>query len=297
MTLWDLFSEGEKQLEKAGVDDAALDARLLLLEAFSMDLGRYLAERNNALDDDDSTRRKIRCYRDFLEQRARRIPLQRIVGYTEFMGLTFSVRENVLIPRQDTEILVEQVLADHVRTTASPGQFKGEASLLDLCTGSGCIAVSLAVKGNFTRIAATDISREAVGAARENAAAYHLNEIEFYQGDLFSALPLETPPFSVITVNPPYIPSGDIAALQPEVRDHDPLIALDGSPDGLAFYRRIADEARPWLEQEGRIYMEIGFDQGPAVCDIFKEKGFKDIRTVQDLSGKDRVVSAGAPAI
>ncbi len=298
MTLWDLYREGEELLSESGVDDAAIDARLLLLEAFSLTADRYLAMRMEKLSDDEPTRGKMALYREYINRRAQRVPLQRITGYTDFYGLTFSVKENVLIPRQDTETLVEQVLDDCAGTpdaVRSPGQIWCHDSLLDLCTGCGCIAVSLAEKGNFSRIAATDISADAIDAARGNAAAYHHYEIEFYQGDLFSALPRETPPFSVITVNPPYIPTGDIPTLQPEVRYGDPVLALDGSPDGLLFYRRIAAEAGPYLAPGGRIYMETGCGQGPAVCDIFKAAGFGPVRVIYDLSGKDRVVVADSP--
>ncbi len=287
MTPGGLYEEGKSRLEDAGVDDAPLNARLLLQNAFSLSLGDYLLTRGKELPDTATVREDIAFYRDCIERRALRIPIQLIVGRTQFSGLEFTVRENVLIPRQDTETLVEQVLLDLDSLKADKG---GEdLTLLDLCTGSGCIAVSLAVKGNFSRIAAADISGDALDNARENAARYGLDTIEFYQGDLFSALPRQTPPFSVITVNPPYIPTGVIPALQPEVKDHEPWLALDGSIDGLEFYRRIAAGAGPYLARGGRIYLEIGCDQGSDVKAIFRSAGFENVTLISDLSGKERV--------
>ena len=215
-----------------------------------------------------------------LRKRAEHVPLQYIVGETEFMGLKFKVNSSVLIPRQDTETLVEEALK-----VVRPGM-----RVLDLCTGSGCIAISLAVKGGFESVTATDLSKEALKVAERNARTHQV-PIRFFQGDLFSALPQsEEKTFDVITSNPPYIPTAVIATLEPEVREHEPMMALDGTEDGLKFYRQIAKEAGSWLKLGGSIYLEIGYDQGEAVSGLLKDAGFTNVRVVKDLPGKDRVV-------
>ena len=220
-------------------------------------------------------------FRSMIDRRSARVPLQQILGSQEFMGLTFRVTPDVLIPRQDTETLVEQVLQE---------QKDPDIRLLDLCTGSGCIAISLAVKGGYESVTATDLSEEALKVAERNAKT-HQKKIIFRQGDLFSALPrTEAGTFDIITSNPPYIPTAVIATLEPEVREHEPMMALDGTEDGLRFYRQIAQEAGTWLKPGGAIYLEIGYDQGEAVSGLLREAGFDKVRVVKDLPGKDRVV-------
>ena len=232
-------------------------------------------------EQDEQVQEQIRTYRSMITKRASRIPLQQILGSQEFMGLDFFVNEHVLIPRQDTETLVELVLQEQQST---------EKKLLDLCTGSGCIAISLAVKGGYESVTATDLSEEALKMAERNAKA-HQKEIIFRQGDLFSALPQsEAGTFDIITSNPPYIPTAVIATLEPEVREHEPMMALDGTEDGLKFYRQIAKKAGTWLKPGGVIYLEIGYDQGEAVSGLLREAGFDKVRVVKDLPGKDRVV-------
>ncbi len=208
--------------------------------------------------------------------------MQHILGSQDFMGLTFRVNEHVLIPRQDTETLVELVLEEHKDRNKK---------VLDLCTGSGCIAVSLSVLGGFEDVTATDLSFEALKVAKENAERLldQGRAIRFLQGDLFDCLETR---FDIITANPPYIATGVIRNLAPEVRDHEPRMALDGDEDGLCFYRRIAAKAGEWLEPGGCIYLEIGYDQGLAVSRLLEETGFENIRIVKDTPGLDRVVYA-----
>ena len=229
MTLFRLLTEGSRALKQ------------LLMAAFHLDMVHFLLNRMQELEDSDYNRSCIELYRSMIEKRRRRCPLQQILGSQEFMGLEFYVNQHVLIPRQDTETLVEMVLEQ---------QKNQEIRLLDLCTGSGCIAVSLAVKGGYRQV------------------------------------------IDVITANPPYIPTEVIRGLEPEVRDHEPMLALDGTADGLHFYRRIAAEAGRWLRPGGRIYLEIGYDQGEAVSGLLAEAGFTEIQVVKDLPGKDRVVAA-----
>lgn len=282
MTLYDLLNEGSAALLQAGDTDGENDAKLLLFEAFHLDLVHFLMDRLRPLSEQDKqVQEQIRTYRSMITKRASRIPLQQILGNQEFMGLDFFVNEHVLIPRQDTETLVELVLQEQQST---------EKKLLDLCTGSGCIAISLAVKGGYESMTATDLSEEALKVAERNAKA-HQKEIIFRQGDLFTALPQsEAGTFDIITSNPPYIPTAVIATLEPEVREHEPMMALDGTEDGLKFYRQIAKKAGTWLKPGGVIYLEIGYDQGEAVSGLLREAGFDKVRVVKDLPGKDRVV-------
>lgn len=285
MTLYQLLQEGCEELRGAGDTDAAEDARQLLLAAFHLDTVHFLLNRMQELPDDEAAQASTKRYREMVARRRSRCPQQQILGSQEFMGLEFYVNQHVLIPRQDTETLVELVLKE---------QEGPDKRILDLCTGSGCIAVSLAVKGGYGDITATDISGEALEVARRNVEKHGCaGRIGLYQGDLFQALELpEGPVFDVITSNPPYIPTAVIRTLEPEVRDHEPLLALDGKEDGLLYYRRIAAEAKAYLSEGGTLYLEIGHDQGEAVRDILKAEGYRDISICKDLPGNDRVVCA-----
>ena len=272
MTLGTLLEEGKERLEKAGVPDPLLDARFLLLDVFDMNFASFLVKRDrpltetengtNVTEADTDTRKKIDKYWELISKREMRIPLQQITGVQEFMGLEFYVNEHVLIPRQDTETLVELILNEHKEKNIS---------LLDVCTGSGCIAVSLAKLGGYADVTALDLSEEAL--------------------KVFSALDPENC-YDVIVSNPPYIPSQVIEGLEPEVKDHEPRMALDGEPDGLKFYRILAEEGIKYLKNGGEIYMEIGWDQAKDVTKIFETMGFKGLRTVRDMTGNDRVVCA-----
>lgn len=330
MTLRQLYEEGKTQLSLAGVEDAALDARLLLCEAFCLTPAEYLlsCERPLAgLYPEARCAEHTECYRRFLSERGRRVPLQQILGKTEFMGLPFLVNGQVLTPRQDTETLAETVLSAHPEE---------ELCVLDLCTGSGCIAISLAALGRYRTVVAADLSREALLMAEENAKRIlgaeavlrapaeadgapaglpgeaksceivskknREKRLIVLQSDLFAAFPEAGTEengfagFDVIVSNPPYIPSAEIETLDPEVRDFEPRMALDGSADGLCFYRRIAGEAGAYLRAGGSLYLEIGADQAEAVSALLSENGWGKIRVIQDLSGHDRVVCAARGA-
>lgn len=312
MTLFRLLTEGTKALERAGVPDAGQDARQLLLAAFQLDMVHFLMNRMQELEENCRNQMSTKLYREMIDRRRRRCPLQQILGSQEFMGLEFYVNRHVLIPRQDTETLVEQVLAD-MENQKGKEQMMGR-SLLDLCTGSGCIAISLAAKGGFQRITVTDISEEALKVTERNIktllpgwrlswGAVQWREIldaaenvaEILRGDLFLALPEDGRKYDIITANPPYIPTVMISALEPEVREHEPLVALDGAGDGLSYYKRIMAKAGGYLKPGGRIYLEIGFDQGMAVSELLEIAGYERIRVHKDLPGKDRVVAAAWP--
>lgn len=282
MTLHQLLGEGASSLEKAGDPEAELDARRLLLEAFHLDTVHFLMNRMQPLSRTRDVEAATDRYREMIKKRSRRIPLQHILGSQDFMGLTFKVNEHVLIPRQDTETLTELVLQE---------QKDRRKKVLDLCTGSGCIAISLGVLGGYEDVTAVDLSAEALKVARENGERLLGRDrtIRFLQGDLFDCVEGR---FDIITANPPYIATQVIRGLAPEVRDYEPRMALDGDEDGLSFYRRIAAQARGRLNPGGCVYLEIGHDQGRAVRDLLEAAGFENIRIVKDTPGLDRVVYA-----
>lgn len=349
--IWaDVLNYGKKILKNAGIVEADLDAWYLFGQIFGISRAQYFLcareniagntaqkmaaqeqtgnslESKNALDCVELwLKEKLSAYENTLEKRASRIPLQQILGQQEFMGLTFFVNEHVLIPRQDTETLVELVLNE---------QKDKNISILDMCTGSGCIAVSLKKLGGYACVEGADISEEALKVAKRNSEEILENSdvnndavssrteqiqnctnltnnqnkqdnseermvsevrrgsqtgVTFRHSDMFSSF-RETEQFNVIVSNPPYIPSAVIEELEPEVRDHEPRGALDGTADGLYFYRILAEECAKHLTPGGHVYFEIGYDQGAAVKELLDIHGFKDTRVIQDLTGKDRVV-------
>ena len=349
--IWaDVLNYGKKILKNAGIVEADLDAWYLFEQSFGISRAQYflcarenivgstaqkiavqeqhgdLLESGNALDCAELwLKEKLSAYEHALKKRAARIPLQQIIGQQEFMGLSFFVNEHVLIPRQDTETLVELVLQE---------QKDKDISILDMCTGSGCIAVSLKKLGGYAHVEGADISEESLKVAKRNsedilenndvnndAVSSRTEQIQnctnltnnqnkqdnseermvseasklsqagvtFRHSDMFSNFP-ETEQFDVIVSNPPYIPSAVIEELEPEVRDHEPRGALDGTADGLYFYRILAEECAKHLTPGGHVYFEIGYDQGAAVKELLDIHGFKDTRVIQDLAGKDRVV-------
>lgn len=341
--IWaDVLNYGKKILKNAGIVEADLDAWYLFGQIFGISRAQYflcareniagstaqkiavqeqhgdLLESGNALECAELwLKEKLSAYENALKKRAARIPLQQIIGQQEFMGLSFFVNEHVLIPRQDTETLVELVLQE---------QKDKDISILDMCTGSGCIAVSLKKLGGYAHVEGADISEEALKVAKRNSEEIlenndvnndavnsrteqiHQNKqdnseermvsevrrvsqtgVTFRHSDMFSSF-RETEQFNVIVSNPPYIPSAVIEELEPEVRDHEPRGALDGTADGLYFYRILAEECAKHLTPGGYVYFEIGYDQGAAVKELLDIHGFKDTRVIQDLTGKDRVV-------
>ncbi len=269
----ELYHEGTACLEQAEVVEASLDARLLLEYVCHTDRNRLLAH-----GDEEVEPQQELLYRKLLAERAVHVPLQYITGCQEFMGLPFLVNDQVLIPRQDTEILVEEAMRE----------LHDGMSVLDMCTGSGCIVLSLLHYSNDCKGVGVDISSGALEVAKRNAAALS-GEVDFRTGDLFAALEPGVK-FDMLVSNPPYIPSDVIPTLMEEVRDHEPVCALDGRTDGLYFYRRISKEAIPYLHRGAWVFLEIGFDQGAAVSRIFREAGYREIEIVKDFSGHDRVV-------
>lgn len=274
MTYQQLLANGKKILREAGVLESDLDARLLLEYACGITRSDLLAH-----GDREASKEQEESYQDLLASRSKRIPLQHLTGTQDFMGLTFRVNENVLIPRQDTEILVEEVMKD----------LHGGSAILDLCTGSGCILISLLKYSNDCRGVGVDLSGAALAVARENARELiPEKQFEFLEGDLFEKVEGK---FDVLTSNPPYIPSKEVEKLMPEVREHEPRMALDGMEDGLHFYRRILKECPPYLNGGANVFFEIGYDQGEAVSSLMQEAGFMEVRVIKDYAGLDRVVT------
>lgn len=276
--LKELLHEGTKLLAACGIQEASLDAWLLLEYVTGMTRADYYMDPDRSVAPEQQ-----KAYRDVLEQRAAHVPLQHITGVQEFMGFSFCVNEHVLIPRQDTEILVECALQ----------KLEAGMHVLDLCTGSGCIAASMYLIGRKkkkvteeSRFVAADISADALCVAEKNCRNLQA-DIQFIQSDLFSRIHQE---FDMIVSNPPYIKTDVIEKLDEEVRLHDPFIALDGREDGLYFYKRIAREAGKHLRGKGWLLLEIGHDQKEEVQSVLREAGFENVESKKDLAGLDRVV-------
>jgi release factor glutamine methyltransferase len=267
-----LLQTAREILKEHEIADADVDAWYLLAHVFNLKRMDLLLHGEEPAPDEGSSR-----YIELVMQRAGHIPLQHITGTQEFMGLEFDVTEDVLIPRQDTEVLVEEVL-----------KICNGKRVLDMCTGSGCIIISLSKLSELQKAIGVDLSGKALEIAVKNANK-HKVEIEFLQSDLFD---LVDESYDVIVSNPPYIPTGEIESLMPEVKNHEPLAALDGSMDGLLFYRKITSASMKHLNNGGFLYFEIGHNQGEEVKHILQEEGFTDVTIKKDLSGLDRVVFA-----
>lgn len=303
MTLKTGYTEAKRRLEESGIEEASLDAWLLLEHVTGISRASYYADPDREMSPDEWRR-----YSELVGRRAERVPLQHITGTQEFMGLVFEVNEHVLIPRQDTEILVEQALA-FIGSGKVPAAENSRTRILDMCTGSGCILLSvmhwaesyrqkaLRRAGDTARggeeqdiiIEGTgaDISPKALAVAEKNARRLGISA-GFVESDLFGAIRGK---YGMIVSNPPYIRSDEIKDLQEEVKLHDPVIALDGREDGLYYYRRIVRESRSYLEEGGALLFEIGCDQAEAVSGLMRGAGFSEITVKKDLAGLDRVVS------
>ena len=272
MNYREAFETGKGTLAAAGIEEAELDARLLLEEICGTDRNTLLVH-----GDRNVTEEELAQYKEMLEKRSVHIPLQQIIGRQSFMGLDFYVDENVLIPRQDTELLVEEALQE----------LHDGMRILDMCTGSGCILLSLLKYSNDCEGIGADISEEALKVAERNRVQLGLENATFIRSDLFEAVEGK---FDLLVSNPPYICSDVIDTLMPEVREHEPRQALDGSADGLHFYRRILAECRTYLKPGGILLFEIGYDQGEAVKRLMEENGFLEVEVKKDYGRLDRVV-------
>ena len=271
MQYQELYRMGKDRLTEAKIPEAELDARLLLEEVCGTDRNDLLVHGDKEIPPEQCDR-----YVEYIQRRQKREPLQQITGYQEFMGLRFKVTPDVLIPRQDTEILVEEVMR----------YLHDGMHLLDMCTGSGCILLSLLKYSNDCEGTGCDISEKALKVAEENAEMLSLNA-SFVQSNLFENI---SGKYEFIVSNPPYIPTGVIPTLMEEVRDHEPVSALDGREDGLYFYREIVEKAGEYLYPGGMLFFEIGYDQAEKVSSLMRKAGYREVTVCKDLAGLDRVV-------
>ena len=276
MNYRECFEKGKRALAEVEIEEAELDARLLLEHICGTDRNTLLVHGDRTVSPEEEKQ-----YLDAVERRSRRIPLQQITGQQEFMGLPFRVNSNVLIPRQDTEVLVEEVL----KHTHDGMQ------ILDMCTGSGCILISILHYSNDCEGLGVDISSPALEVAEENAERLLSGRTgvsaRFLQSDLFEAVDGK---YDILVSNPPYIRSTVVDTLMPEVRDYEPRIALDGEEDGLVFYRRILSDCKKNLKKGGMLFFEIGYDQAEDVKGMMEQSGFLEVTVKKDFGGLDRVV-------
>jgi len=291
---------GKKLLVEAGVEEeeAALEVRLLLQESFSLNTAGYLLRKQELLCKADREKveaadieqteilGKLHSFFENFEKRRRRIPLAQILGRQSFYGLDFFVNEDVLIPRADTECLVDLVLEDYADLAKQAGF--SSLNILDLCTGSGCIGISVAKHLPYQELLLLDLSEKALAVAKKNAEKHLGENVTLLQSDLLTGV--QGKKFSLLLSNPPYIVSRVIPGLDREVSEYEPKMALDGGEDGLVFYRRIAREAKAVLLPGARLYLEIGYDQGESVKDIFQKEGYEAVEVFPDLSGNPRVL-------
>lgn len=280
ITYFELLQMGVETLQKANVPEPDLDAWYLFSECFHITRTEYFLRQKEIIEETEEMLENRKVLQEFLLRRSKREPLQYILGTQEFMGYSFFVTPSVLIPRQDTEVLVEKALSI----------LKKGDRILDMCTGSGCILLSLVKRKELQHSIGVDISKEALFIAKKNADALNLN-VSFYQSDLFKEIDKKEK-FQMIVSNPPYITELEMAQLMPEVAEYEPRIALFGGRDGLDFYRKIAEKAGDYLEDKGYLILEIGCRQAIAVKEILQENGYEEIQVIQDLAGLDRIVAA-----
>ena len=291
---------GKKLLVEAGVEEeeAALEVRLLLQESFSLNTAGYLLRKQEPLCkagiEQTEILLKLHSFYENFEKRRRRIPLAQILGRQSFYGLDFFVNEDVLIPRADTECLIDLVLEDYAELAKTEKGNSLPLRILDLCTGSGCIGISVAKHLPYQELLLVDLSEKALAVAKKNAEEHLGGNVALLQSDLLTEV--QGKRFSLLLSNPPYIVSRVIPGLEREVSEYEPNMALDGGEDGLVFYRRIAREAKKVLLPGARLYLEIGYDQGESVKDIFQKEGYEAVEVFPDLSGNPRVVRGIFPS-
>lgn len=277
-TVWSLLASGYDKLKNAGIESYQIDSQILLSKAMNKDRIFILTNREMPVDEGAAEE-----YMKLIDLREKKMPVKYILGECEFMGHMFKVREGVLIPRPDTEMLVENVIA-HVRE-------RSYKRICDVCTGSGIIGITVAKECEGTQVLCLDISEAALETAKENAEGLGVSDrVEVAYSDLLN-YPLERKlQFDVIVSNPPYIRTEDIGGLMEDVRDFEPFEALCGGDDGLEFYRKITGQSLMLLAEGGMLAFEIGYDQRVDVTGIMAENGFRNITSAKDLSGNDRVV-------
>ncbi|HBH92638.1 MAG TPA: peptide chain release factor N(5)-glutamine methyltransferase [Bacteroides sp.] len=267
---------GAAILADAGITDAEYDSFALLEYITGMDRTAYILNGSKSVPEDIAER-----YDAVIDRRSSHIPLQHITGQAWFYGRSFNVNSDVLVPRQDTEVLVSEALK----------VINAKDSVLDMCTGSGCIIITLALEKKLGRALGADISEAALKVASGNREKLGADDVTFVKSNIFSDINVNDDElFDVIVSNPPYIATGEIETLTEEVRIHDPYIALDGLEDGLHFYREITQQSMNYIKSGGWLLYEIGCTQAHDVSDIMSEYGYSNIKVIKDLAGLDRVV-------
>ena len=292
MTLDKFLKNGILFLEKKGIKDAKDDATLIFLKSFDLTLAKYLQIKDlNLLTIESNVKEwdeKINRFNNMIVKRVKHIPIQYILNESDFYNEKFYVDENVLIPRQDTEILVDSVLKENDLNNKN---------LLDLCTGSGAIGISIAKNSNLNNLVLSDVSQAALNITKINAKILNNKNtnIDFLQSDMFDNLDSflsnkDYKTFDIITINPPYIKTNVIDTLEPEVKDKEPRLALDGGEDGIKFYRIIFDNIDKYLNDKSKVYMEIGYDESDDIKKLYDNTRFNGFRIIKDLSKNDRVI-------
>lgn len=276
-TIGSLVKWAIDDFRQRGIENPRLDAELLVAHALKIDRMRVILDGDRPLGGAELT-----ALRDLVKRRRSYEPIAYLRGEREFYGLKFKVDKRVLVPRPDTETLVDAALTRSAHVSMSMRQ-------LDLCTGSGCVAIAMARQRPTAKVHASDISSAALALARENAYRLGAYNVAFAESDLFAAFARKR--FDVITANPPYIATAELATLQPDVRDHEPRLALDGGEDGLDLVRRIVAEAPDHLDEGGLLAMEVGAGEAPATVALFEARGFREVRVHRDMSRIERVVS------
>lgn len=282
MTIKEIRKKTEKRLKNAGIEDFEYETWMLLEWKLGIGRAEYFMDSDREIPD-----KAWMSLSEILKQREKRVPLQYLMGCCEFMGYTFAVDDRVLIPRQDTECLVE-LAVEKIRQTV---QERTACQVLDLCTGSGCIGISVKLLCPEAEVTLSDVSEGALDVAKKNAWSLGAS-VRLIQSDIFENV---QDTYDYIISNPPYIPSCVIEGLMPEVREYEPRIALDGTEDGLFFYRTIAEDAVGYLRPGGWLLFEIGQEQGDALLSILKEQGFEDTEIKKDLAGLDRIAVGRLP--
>jgi release factor glutamine methyltransferase len=284
VTVLEVIQRSSEFLAKKGVDSPRLQSELLLAHVLKLPRMQLYLNFDRAL-----SVAELESLRELIKRRSQREPLQHITGSTSFCGLELTVNRHVLIPRPETELLAEQGWNFLNGVTK---QVSGKATALDFGTGSGCLAIALAVNCPAAQIAALDVSAETLQVARHNATQHKVTDrIEFFLGDGFAALPSGRR-FELIVGNPPYIPTAEIDSLELEVRAHDPVVALDGGPDGLAVYRRLAIETAAFLDPAGKIMLEFGDGQEEAVREVFESQNWIVENILSDYNQRSRILIA-----
>lgn len=292
MTLDKFLKNGILFLEKKGIKDAKDDATLIFLKSFDLTLAKYLQIKDlNLLTIESNVKEwdeKISKFNNMIVKRVKHTPIQYILNETDFYNEKFYVDENVLIPRQDTEILVDSVLKENDLNNKN---------LLDICTGSGAIGISIAKNSNLNNLVLCDVSQAALNVAKNNVKLLNgINtNIDFLQSDMFNNLDSylsnkDYKTFDIITINPPYIKTSVIDTLEPEVKDKEPRLALDGGEDGIKFYRIIFDNIDKYLNDKSKVYMEIGYDEAEDIKKLYDNTKFNSFRIIKDLFKNDRVI-------